>query len=191
MKVTKSQICDTAMALFQQHGFESVSVEDICNACEVTRGSFYHHYTNKYDVLIFWERRHAEKEIQQLEKLEGGDPACELYRYLFDYAKEISAVGADLMYRIMLATIESGDNGESSHTGMGTYVGSDALVGLIMNAAKTDKAHGERLLRHYNMAITGLVFEWKLSNGNFDFPSEANQIAQTVFGNQNQILKGR
>ena len=184
MKVTKSEICDNAMALFQADGFEAVSVEVICKACNVTRGSFYHHFNNKYDVLIYWERRHAEDRLQHLHHMAEANPVIRLDNYLTAYATEISAIGCDLLYRLMLATIESGGAEQNSHTGLGTYIGSDALVGLIIDATQTSQNKAEELLRHYNLAMTGLAFEWKLSEGGFDFPAQAHMIAQTVFGLQ-------
>lgn len=191
MKVTKHEICNIAMERFRRDGFENVSIEDICNACDVTRGSFYHHYKNKYDMLIFWERCNAEKEISRLHDLTESEPVMRLYRYLSTYAEGISSVGCDLLYRIMLGTIEAGSNAASSHKGIGTYIGSDALIVLIMDATETSRISAEELLRLYNMAMTGLVFEWKLSGGGFNFATEANKIAQIVFGIKDNNKKGR
>lgn len=50
-KNTKQLIFRTAIALFQEHGFENVTVADIVKAAQVSRGCFYIYYKNKEDLL--------------------------------------------------------------------------------------------------------------------------------------------
>ncbi|MEC1155993.1 TetR/AcrR family transcriptional regulator [Cytobacillus horneckiae] len=41
---TKSLIIDIATTLFQQKGFIGVGINEILNACNLSRASFYHHF---------------------------------------------------------------------------------------------------------------------------------------------------
>ncbi len=182
MKTTKDEICDKAMSLFQKQGFEYVSVQDICDACGVTRGSFYHHYKNKNDVLIYWELCHARQEVEQLQQFSGQDPARNLRDYLSAYATEISSMGCRLLYDLIVAMIDSGISTVGSHRGIGVYVGSQPVADLVAQSCGVSQEKAQDLLRYYNMAITGLIIEWKLSDGQFDFVAEADKIAETIFG---------
>jgi len=56
-----------------------------------------------------------------------------------------------------------------------------AETGKRMKAMNTDSDTANNLLRYYNMALTGLVVEWKLSNGRFDFVAECRAISKAVF----------
>jgi len=49
---TRGAIYDAAMALFAERGFEAVRVEEICDAADVARGTFFLHYPTKA-ALIF------------------------------------------------------------------------------------------------------------------------------------------
>ena len=48
----KKKLLDTAIELFLEHGYEQVSVDMICKACNVTKGSFYHYYPTKDSLLV-------------------------------------------------------------------------------------------------------------------------------------------
>ena len=47
---TRSRIVDAARRLFNRHGFEQVSIDQIMKEAGLTRGGFYHHFASK-DVL--------------------------------------------------------------------------------------------------------------------------------------------
>jgi len=44
---TRARIVDSARVLFNRHGFESVSIDDVMKAAGLTRGGFYHHFSSK------------------------------------------------------------------------------------------------------------------------------------------------
>ena len=50
-KMVKEKICAAATDLIKSHGYEYVTVNNVCNAAEVSVGSFYHHFTNKMTLL--------------------------------------------------------------------------------------------------------------------------------------------
>jgi AcrR family transcriptional regulator len=44
---TRARIVDSARVLFNRHGFESVSIDDVMKRAGLTRGGFYHHFSSK------------------------------------------------------------------------------------------------------------------------------------------------
>ena len=44
---TKAKLLDAATRLVREKGFSSTSVDDLCNAAEVTKGAFFHHFASK------------------------------------------------------------------------------------------------------------------------------------------------
>lgn len=48
---TSERIIDCALELFKQKGFDNVTVNDICNAANITKGTFYYHFKSKDDLL--------------------------------------------------------------------------------------------------------------------------------------------
>ena len=47
----KKQILETAESLFAEHGYEATSVQDILDVLHLSKGSFYHHFESKEQVL--------------------------------------------------------------------------------------------------------------------------------------------
>ena len=47
---TRTRIVDAARGLFNRHGFEQVSIDQIMEAAELTRGGFYNHFSSKDDL---------------------------------------------------------------------------------------------------------------------------------------------
>lgn len=49
---TKSLIIDTATKLFQQKGYLGVGLTEIIHACNISKGSLYHHFPNGKEELL-------------------------------------------------------------------------------------------------------------------------------------------
>lgn len=49
---TKLQIIDISIPLFQQKGYKGVGVTEIIKACNISKGSFYHHFPNGKEELL-------------------------------------------------------------------------------------------------------------------------------------------
>ena len=51
-KTTKERLIDTAIDLIWESSYGAVSVDDICKAADVKKGSFYHFFPSKIDLAI-------------------------------------------------------------------------------------------------------------------------------------------
>ena len=58
---TRREIYDAAMALFERHGFDAVTVEAICDAADVARATFFLHFPAKAALLYELSDRVAEE----------------------------------------------------------------------------------------------------------------------------------
>jgi AcrR family transcriptional regulator len=47
----RTRIMDAAAVLFSEHGFDAVSMRDICEAACASKGAVYHHFTSKDELL--------------------------------------------------------------------------------------------------------------------------------------------
>src|SRR5690625_7213074 len=52
VKDTKSVIIDIATTLFQQRGYKDVGLNEILKACNISKGSFYHHFPDGKEALL-------------------------------------------------------------------------------------------------------------------------------------------
>jgi len=73
---TRAKLRSTARRLFDKHGFDAVSVDQIVTAANVSKGTFYQYYETKIEILIDVVRdQGAEGNRQALEAVAGGVPA--------------------------------------------------------------------------------------------------------------------
>lgn len=49
---TRTALLDAALAVFRAKGYAATTVEDICRATGVTKGSFFHHFSGKEELAI-------------------------------------------------------------------------------------------------------------------------------------------
>jgi len=56
---TRRAIYDAALALFDQRGFAAVTIEEVCRAADVARGTFFLHFPSKAALLFEFNRRLA------------------------------------------------------------------------------------------------------------------------------------
>ena len=49
---TRKIIFDTASQLFLERGYEQVTVNEICAACNITKSTFYYHVKSKQDIIL-------------------------------------------------------------------------------------------------------------------------------------------
>lgn len=49
---TEKKITDMALKLVKEHGYDRVTISQICKACGVAKGTFYTYFTSKKDILI-------------------------------------------------------------------------------------------------------------------------------------------
>lgn len=187
MKVTKGQICRTAVELFRESDFNAVSVEDICVRCEVTRGSFYHHFKNKDDLLLFWFDDNATIMSPLINTSSQGDPKAQLCTYLQTYAKGISSLGHNLLFHTIVAdgALKRGVFMPSEVPHREANISLSAEIQLVRgaqdNGSISREIAAEQLMMHYIWGVTGLIFQWKLSDGAFDFMDEIGHLIKTVF----------
>ncbi|MBO6092609.1 MAG: helix-turn-helix transcriptional regulator, partial [Oscillospiraceae bacterium] len=49
--IRKKQILETSELLFSERGYEATGIQDILNLLHLSKGSFYHHFESKEQVL--------------------------------------------------------------------------------------------------------------------------------------------
>lgn len=65
----KKEIIETAAALFEQKGYEHCSVNDILNAIGIAKGTFYHYFKSKEEVLDAVVGRVTEQMLEQVREV--------------------------------------------------------------------------------------------------------------------------
>lgn len=89
---TKLRIMEAARGLFAELGYSSVTMKDVCDAAEISRGGLYAHFSSTADILeeiISLEQKNA---LDALEEARRNDisPYLIIKRFILVRAEEIS-----------------------------------------------------------------------------------------------------
>lgn len=178
MITTKDNMCEVAVNMFKELGYENVSINMICNRLNVTRGSFYHHFNSKNELLLYWFSSQINQNIVLDTRLES--PRQILKKHALDYANIISGVGHDLIYHILMAEFEL----EGKH--FSTYFDAEGpSIELIHQSIERNEIHSETppkaLINTFSAAVIGAIVTWRFDNGQFDILNKIESIFETVY----------
>ena len=79
---TTNRIKAEAMQLFLQRGYKDVSMQDICNACNLSKGGLYRHFGSKAEILLSLVQEERQYDVQDL--IEKGESAAEILNQYLD-----------------------------------------------------------------------------------------------------------
>lgn len=178
MITTKDNMCEVSVHMFKELGYDNVSISMICNRLNVTRGSFYHHFNSKNELLLYWFSSQINQNILLDTRL--GSPRQILKKHALDYANVISEVGHDLIYHILMAEFEL----EGKH--FSTYFDAEGpSIELIRQAIERNEIHSgmppKALIDVFSDAVIGAIVMWKFDNGQFDILKKIESIFETVY----------
>ncbi|MDA5557316.1 TetR/AcrR family transcriptional regulator [Shimia sp. MMG029] len=76
-----AQVLEHARRLFMQHGFESVSMDHIAQAAQVSKATLYNYFPDKRMLFMEVARRECEEQAEQLEaKVDDAQPVADVLR---------------------------------------------------------------------------------------------------------------
>ncbi|MEB2278765.1 TetR/AcrR family transcriptional regulator [Lysinibacillus xylanilyticus] len=182
---TREKLLKVSLDLFNKHGFEHVSVEQITKACNVSKGTFYTHFPSKYDVILekFKELDSfygsAEKNIDCT--LPPSEKILLLYKEQMKYLTNV--VGKDLLRTVYTAAMTN--QVEQDHylinpqrmifQIMNTYIEEGIQLGEFRQdlAVSQIQAIIQRCMR-------ANVYDWLIHNEDFDLSAEMVQFTAIV-----------
>ncbi len=107
-KNNKQKIYDAALLLFDKYDFNTVTVDDICDYTNLSKGTFYHYFKSKEDLVIVAFIKALDKYMEENYKLDEAHPFAEQFTdfvlCMFDFAK---SVGKDFTRRSYIAQIST------------------------------------------------------------------------------------
>ncbi len=171
---TKSRIVDAAWKLFYEQGYENTTVEEIIALSATSKGSFYHYFGSKDDLLGSLAYLFDEK----YEELAGGElmgkDAIEALLYLNRelFAMIENRIDISLLSRLLSTqlTVQGGKQ----------LLDRDRVYFKLLRRIVADgQARGEitgalsagEIVRLYAMTERGLLYDWCLRGGDYSLAS--------------------
>lgn len=110
---TRQEIFSAAMELFAARGFDAVTIEAICAAADVARGTFFLHFPSKAALLWEWNRQVADEFRASLVEPRGS--AVDELRALVEHISAKLLAQADVMAGLLREFFATPPAAEEGH----------------------------------------------------------------------------
>ncbi|SCZ80027.1 TetR/AcrR family transcriptional regulator [Acidaminobacter hydrogenoformans] len=182
---TKKKIFDAAIELIKTKGYQNVTIDEICAACNVTKGAFYYHFSTKESVI---EQIHldtdqiVERKIAQLLKM---PPSLKIFQDMSYFYGEITVErGVEVMRHKLHSSLDSDPLSGGYHNFFDPE--KRPVLKLFKSIFQEIQKNGEVIqevtfeyfFRHLIITYNGVVLDWCCSDGSYDLPSEIEMATQ-------------
>ncbi len=175
---TKMKIVNAAWALFYKYGYDDTTIEDIIFESSTSRGSFYHYFKGKDELLTtlatLFDNKYEELEAQ----LDGEMTACEkllfLNRELFRMIEE--SVPLDLLSRMYSSQMTTaGNRNLLDHNRKYYKLLRTIIIEGKENGEFVSGISADEIVRAYAMCERALISDWCLANGEYSLTAETER----------------
>ncbi|MDD3174792.1 MAG: TetR/AcrR family transcriptional regulator [Herbinix sp.] len=169
-KETRDRIFKAAKLIMKKNGYEALSIKNICDAANVSNGSFYHHFKTKDDLLSYYIEDQPSINPEVLTTPKSIDEIIEtIIQVYLNYAKYCRALGVDFManyYTPKNQALNPHIRTERPYpiVTVQTYLEKGITAGVINKDLPLDEVTTD-----IRMLVIGNVFEWCLNSGTADF----------------------
>ena len=189
MKDTKRIVLQAAMELFRSEGFEHVSVDAICEKCGISKGTFYHYFKAKSNLLTEYLATMVPHHLSLINDIiDISNPVEQLWTLIMIYVDNARVLGPDLVKHLWISDIAAGNElltpfviySSSELAGL-----NDLILKVIESGQRTGHidtgAAADDLLFAFTSALMGLCATWAAKGGSFDFVTELRRVFYAIF----------
>lgn len=183
---TKAGILHSARHLFEEKGFDNTSIEEITEKADVSKGTFFNHFTSKESLLVGI----VEEEVEDIlffaaEELEGVSGSVVKIRLIMEHVLEDVIPYLRLTGKVMLTSINI-DSQEKQPLAKITTL----LEELVKEGQKkgeiSDRFHFSDIVTALFGGCYGIIFKWFKVEQKPGNPSELDNFLNLLF----QGIKG-
>lgn len=183
---TKQKILDVAEKLINEKGFEAVSVDDIVNDCGVAKGTFYHYFKSKDDILTYVMRSPYEQLKQEYEQSEGLPQLERLRQFIINWFTMVDKFNLHFSrqsFRLYVEPDARGEfGGEITHMDMGMELVRGCLQAAVSSGELSADTPVELLAKEMMFSMQGsTLYQCKYAE-EFDVIQWCESFLGLVFG---------
>ena len=176
---TKGRIVAAAWKLFYEQGYDTTTVEDIVFESETSKGSFYHYFSGKDDLLgslsMIFDEKYEELRASLPEDMPAPQKLVTLTHELFTMID--NSVSIELLARLLSAQLVT--HGEKHLLDR-----SRTYFKLLNQVIRSGQDRGElrddmtvnEIVKAYAMFERALMYDWCLSGGEYALSKYADQM---------------
>ena len=182
----KQKLIDTTVELIKKYGADTITVRSVCEEAGLSIGTFYHHFQNKDDLLMYFVREASFDSFALETPLEDvAGRICELYMHLID---RYLALGEEFMKSFYT----TGNKALSAYMGQsdgrfaeGTVMArcERELLEAQQQSYLKKEANAHTVSMDICTIVKGCVFEWALDDGQMDIAKALQRIISAYLNN--------
>lgn len=178
---TKERIINTAYQLFQKKGYDKVTINDICNACKITKTTFYYHLQSKEAIISNFYDSVTQSLASRMTDVISAENHWEQLMICFETLINSSEkIGPDLIGQLLIMNIKHDE---------GTYDFDEDLtklaVLLIEKAQKAgqirNQSPADSLYRASAYVFLGYETKWCIKKKNFNRIEQVRQALENIY----------
>ena len=176
---TKSRIVDAAWKLFYEQGYEGTTVEDIVTLSGTSKGSFYHYFASKDDLVGSLAYLFDEKYEELAAALDPAAPAPETLLYL---TRELflmieNRIDIAILTRLLSTQLTlQGGKQLLDHNRVYFKLLRRIITEGQQRGELTDALTVGEMVRLYAMTERAMLYEWCLRNGEYALADYAGRM---------------
>jgi len=182
---TKNELVECAIKLIKEKGYDTTTIDEICEVAGITKGTFYYHFKSKEELTTFYFVSHMyqfdQTNIGSLNSILTAKNSWEQLLLVFEPMHELCiSVGPEILLHIMNANLEIDiipfQQSEDQRT--------DLITNLIRKGQEegifqSKRDHNE-LYKSIMYALKGVTLTWCRQNGSFSKSVEMKMVLMTI-----------
>lgn len=175
---TKSRIVDAAWKLFYEQGYEDTTVEEIVALSETSKGSFYHYFTGKDDLLgslsYLFDEKYEELDKSLSPTADAFDTLLFLNRELFKMIED--RIDISLLTRLLSTQLTLPGSKQLLDQNRVYFKLLRRIVTAGQEKGELTKAVPAReIVRLYALSERALLYDWCLGGGGYSLATEGEK----------------
>ena len=178
-KQTKSRIVSTAWQLFYRYGYDNTTIDDIVEASNTSKGSFYHYFESKDALMGSLSYLFDEKYEELMETL---DPNLDPLQKLIQMNQELflmieNTVSVSLLSQLFSTQLITKGEKHLLEPDRTYYrlLRQIAIEGQEQGLFRKELSVND-IMRAYAMFERGMMYDWCLAGGNYSLTQYSQQI---------------
>lgn len=165
---TKQKLYKNALNLFSKKGYCAVTIDDICDKTQVSKGAFYSHFSSKHDILVEQSQKTDGSYKRFYKKLPADIPASEkLTRFMDFIIQNLNKKGLEAEWVIYVAELAGKAKPRFlMNTNRPLYVYLRCIIeeGQTAGEFRTDLSCDE-IINILMCGTRGMIFQWIMTDG--------------------------
>ncbi|MCH5170740.1 MAG: TetR/AcrR family transcriptional regulator [Oscillospiraceae bacterium] len=176
---TKKKIVSAAWKLFYEQGYNGTTIDDIVSESGTSKGSFYHYFSSKDDLLSSLAYLFDEK-YEELEEIMTEDMSCiekmlflnkELFRMIDD------SISIDLLKQLLSSQlITKNEKSLLDHNRTYYKLLRSIVIAGQKNGEISDRNSANDIVKAYALYERAMLYDWCLCNGEYSLSDYSSKM---------------